>query len=51
MRDTKLINKFIEQSQRKWKELHDEYQNRKELTVKETADKIGFRLPQEPKIK
>jgi hypothetical protein len=42
------------QSQRKWKELHDEYQNRKELTVKETADKIGFRLPQagvDPKMK
>lgn len=39
------------QSQRKWRELHDEYQNRKELTVEEAANKVGLRLPQEPTIK
>ena len=39
------------QSQRKWKELTDEYQNKKELNVKQTADRIGFRLPQDPTVK
>ena len=36
------------QSQRKWKEIHDEY-NKRELSVQETADKVGFKLPQDPK--
>jgi len=39
------------QSQRKWKELTDEYQNKPDLNVRQTADRIGFRLPQDPTIK
>jgi len=36
------------QSQRKWNEIHGEY-NKRELNVKETADKVGFKLPHDPK--
>jgi len=36
------------QSQRKWKDIHEEY-HKQELSVKQTADKIGFKLPHDPK--
>ena len=31
------------QSQRKWKEIHEEY-HKQELSVQQTADKVGFKL-------
>ena len=36
------------QSQRKWKEIHEEY-HKQELSVQQTADKVGFKLPHDPK--
>jgi len=37
------------ESQRKWKELNDEWHARGERTVEDTARMVGFKLPHEPK--
>ena len=36
-------------SQRKWKEVHDEYHAKGERSVEETAKIVGFKLPHDPK--
>nr|XP_053651569.1 protein FMC1 homolog isoform X1 [Cherax quadricarinatus] len=36
------------ESSRKYLELHNEYHSRGERTVKETADIVGFKLPNDP---
>ena len=36
-------------SQRKWKEVHEEYHAKGERTVEETANIVGFKLPHDPK--
>jgi len=35
-------------SSRKWRSVHDEYHHG-ELTVEQTAQKVGFKLPHDPK--
>ena len=36
-------------SQRKYMELHDEYNSKGERSVEETAKLVGFKLPHDPK--
>lgn len=37
------------QSQRRYKEIHEQYHAKGERSVKETADMVGFKLPHDPK--
>lgn len=37
------------QSQRRFKEIHDQYHAKGERSVKDTANMMGFKLPQDPK--
>ena len=36
-------------SQRKWKEVHEEYHAKGERSVEDTAKIVGFKLPHDPK--
>jgi hypothetical protein len=36
-------------SQRRFKEIHDQYHAKGERSVKDTANMMGFKLPQDPK--
>ena len=37
------------ESQRKWKQVHEEYHAKGERSVEETANLVGFKLPHDPK--